>query len=62
MELCDEGESEDLQYNNLISLKEQYKHLFPFSFSNENNIYKLKGTINLVSINHYNCILIYNTN
>lgn len=49
---CDKGESEDLQYNNLISLKEQYKYLFLSSFTFKNNIYKLKGTINLVSINH----------
>ena len=46
----------------ICNIKDQYKHLFPSSFIFENIIYKLKGTINQVSVNHYNYLTINNAN
>ena len=62
LELSDQGEDGNLQYKNIINLKNNYKHLFPTYFIYDNLTYNLKGTINQYSINHYNSLIIRNKN
>ena len=51
-----------MQYRNLELLRDKYIHLLPLEFKLNDIICKLKGTINQPSSNHYNAILLNNTN
>ena len=61
-DLSTEKERDENQYYNLINLKDQYKHLVKEDILINNISYKLAGTINLNSINHYAACIINNIN
>lgn len=59
-EFSDEKDLEKKQYENLILLKDSYKHLIVESFNFENFNFNLIGTINQSSFNHYTSCIINN--
>ena len=59
-DLSDENSFDEEQYNNLINLKENYKHLIVEEFFLIDNLYRLIGTINQKTINHYTNSIINN--
>ena len=59
-DLSTENESDENQYLNLIKLRNEYKKFIVASFHYKNNIYKLSGTINQTSVNHYTACIISN--
>ena len=59
-DLSDEKLNEEKQYTNLIDLKDECKHLIVEGFEIENDKYKLIGTINMASINHYTACIYKN--
>ena len=61
-DLSNEHERDENQYNNLIKLKDEYKHLIQEEIIIDKKYYKLVGTINQQTINHYSSCIINNTN
>lgn len=60
LDLSNENEKDENQYNNLIILKDRYKHLIKEEIIIDKISYKLVGTINQHTINHYTSCIINN--
>ena len=62
LELSDENEDDTMQYRNLVNLKKEYRHLIKPKLEIFDKKYRLLGTINMPSSNHYNALIFKNCN
>lgn len=59
-DLSDEKEYDIAHFNNLISLRDQYKHLVATSININDDVYNLVSTCNQITQNHYSAFIINN--